>query len=148
MNFGSEDEQELEQTKDSEELNSQRKQIDEKISEKSSLYREVLEIIERLKKKSPQFNMDGERNIWIMKPAGSSRGRGISLQKNLHSIIRLCQKGRMQFVIQKYIENTMIIKNRKFDIRQWILVTCWNPLTIWMFAEPYIRFPAADFSYA
>ena len=42
----------------------------------------------------------------------------------------------------------MIIKNRKFDIRQWVLVTCWNPLTIWMFAEPYIRFPAADFSYA
>ena len=41
----------------------------------------------------------------------------------------------------------MIIENRKFDIRQWKLVTSWNPLTIWNYAEPYIRFPASDFTF-
>jgi len=41
----------------------------------------------------------------------------------------------------------MIMKSRKFDIRQWVLVTDWNPLTIWMYAEPYIRFPASDFNF-
>lgn len=51
-----------------------------------------------------------------------------------------------QYIVQKYIENSMIMKARKFDIRQWVLVTEWNPLTIWMYAEPYIRFPASDFN--
>ena len=95
----------------------------------------------------PQFNMDGERNIWILKPAGRSRGRGIVLYKNLVEILDLCKDINTQYVCQKYIENSQIVKNRKFDIRQWVVVTDWNPLTIWLYAEPYIRFPAADFSY-
>lgn len=106
----------------------------------------------------PQFNLDGERNIWIMKPAGSSRGRGICLKKDLCEILDMIkykdqstgisnQKNGQLYICQKYIENSMIMKCRKFDIRQWVLVTEWNPLTIWIYAEPYIRFPAADFDF-
>ena len=40
----------------------------------------------------------------------------------------------------------MIVKKRKFDIRQWVLVTDWNPLTIWLYKEPYFRFPASDYN--
>ena len=40
----------------------------------------------------------------------------------------------------------MIIKNRKFDLRVWVIVTDWNPLTIWYFKKPYARFPAHDYN--
>jgi tubulin monoglycylase TTLL3/8 len=39
----------------------------------------------------------------------------------------------------------MIVHNRKFDLRVWVIVTDWNPLTIWMFKKPYVRFPAHDY---
>lgn len=39
----------------------------------------------------------------------------------------------------------MIILNKKFDIRQWVVVTSWNPIRIWMFDECYLRFTSDDY---
>lgn len=65
--------------------------MDQAIMNKNPDFKRAIKILEELKKKFPQFNLNGEKNIWIIKPAGSSRGRGIVLYKQLVEILDLCK---------------------------------------------------------
>jgi len=89
------------------------------------------------------------RNVWIVKPAGLSRGRGIRCMSSLASIVTRRSGGSNRkgtYVVQKYIERPLLLRGRKFDIRQWVLVTSWNPLTVWFYADSYLRFCVRPFS--
>ena len=110
----------------------------------SDLLPEIEEILKKLSKSLPQYDLSGSKNIWIVKPTGLSRGRGVTCIDQLNDILTNI-KPHNQTVIQKYIENPLIIKGRKFDIRQWVLVTNLNPLTMYMFDTPYIRFGAEEY---
>ena len=48
-------------------------------------------------------------------------------------------------LIQKYIEHPLIVHGRKFDIRQWIMVTSIFPLEAWIYDGCYIRFSGENF---
>ena len=48
------------------------------------------------------------------------------------------------FVIQKYIEKPLLINNRKFDIRVWVLLT--QELKLYFFKEGYLRTSSETFS--
>ena len=112
----------------------------------SNLMKEVNTILDRLEKKFPQFKINGDKNIWIAKPAGLSRGRGIQVFSNLDEIEEYTKGKDRNWIVQKYIENPLIVNSRKFDLRIWVLVTDLNPLTIWFWDKPYCRFPAADYN--
>jgi tubulin monoglycylase TTLL3/8 len=40
----------------------------------------------------------------------------------------------------------LIIKQKKFDIRQWVVVTSWHPIVeIWLYSENYLRFTSDNY---
>ena len=49
-------------------------------------------------------------------------------------------------MVQKYIENPLVIRRRKFDIRQWVLLTDFKPFRVWGYDECYIRFCATEYT--
>lgn len=113
---------------------------------RAELVAEVSAALEALKA-SPHFAMSGSRNKWIMKPAGRSRGRGIFVSSNLKHILHVARQERetTTWICQKYIENPLLLNGRKNDLRQWVLVTSWNPLTIWYYGECYVRLAANQY---
>lgn len=106
-------------------------------------------ILKKIRNYWPQIDMDGIMNVWILKPGNKSRGRGIVLMNKLEDVVaRVNPTGKQdtRYVVQKYIERPLLIHSTKFDIRQWFIVSCAQPLTLWMFRESYLRFCSQKFS--
>ena len=110
-------------------------------------YQIVKSLLQKLSNKLPQYKLNGTKNIWVLKPSTLSRGRGIQCVNNLKSVFDcLNQENINGLVIQKYIENPLLIYGKKFDIRQWVLITSLRPLTIWLWDDPYLRFSAEEYN--
>ena len=81
------------------------------------------------------------RNLWIMKPCGSSRGRGISL---VNDISHVCYGDSV--VIQKYLSRPLLLDGHKFDLRLYVLVTSFNPLEAFLYDDGFVRMATEPYS--
>eukprot|EP00128_Syssomonas_multiformis_P001723 Colp12_sorted_trinity150504_noHs@23638 len=115
----------------------------------SQLAQEVQTMLEQLSLSDPQFEVAGARNVWILKPGAKSRGRGITCVDTLAKVVSVVKEEEAReekWVAQKYIERPLLVHGHKFDIRQWVLVTDWNPLTVWFYKDCYLRFSCEKYS--
>ncbi|KAF6774414.1 hypothetical protein AHF37_06145 [Paragonimus kellicotti] len=76
-----------------------------------------------------------DTNIWILKPADLSRGRGIYLFNQLEDLIYLSKS-----VVQKYITNPLLIEGYKFDLRLYAVVPSYAPFIVYICADGLVRF--------
>jgi hypothetical protein len=94
-------------------------------------------------------------NIWIVKPGeNTNRGNGINVCRDLSQItsivdsnVKLNNGKRRSYIVQKYIENPLLINRRKFDIRCFSLVTSINGnICGYWYKDGYIRTACKEFS--
>ena len=116
----------------------------------SELRREIEAVVAGYESRSKQFYLAGSKNAWIVKPGGKSRGRGIKCMHKLSEIMEYTEVDNPlpneKWIVQKYIERPLLVRGKKFDIRQWVVVTSLKPLTVWFYHGSYIRFAGSDFS--
>lgn len=102
------------------------------------------------------FKRQADRPIWIAKPTGKAQGKGIFLFTDIREV-KLWRKAAENrgankqeddvedvenYVVQRYITNPYLVGGKKFDLRIYVLVTSYMPLTIWLYRSGFARFSA------
>lgn len=97
-------------------------------------------------------NVRQTQRIWIVKPgANSNQGHGIQVCDSVEQVRTIVDSKPIPWVVQKYIENPMLIRGRKFDIRMYCLVTQEpgaGPFHAYCFGDGYLRTTSAAYSTA
>lgn len=74
-------------------------------------------------------------NMWIVKPQCSSQGKGIFILDKLKYVPK-----HEACVISRYIDNPLLLFGHKFDLRIYVVVTCYDPLRVYVYREGLVRF--------
>mmetsp|Transcript_26311 Transcript_26311/g.40150 ORF Transcript_26311/g.40150 Transcript_26311/m.40150 type:complete len:300 (+) Transcript_26311:2593-3492(+) len=83
----------------------------------------------------------GNKHMYIMKPAASSCGKGIKIVGPKTQVNK-----KNGYVVSQYISNPHLIDGFKYDLRIYVLVTCFDPLKIFLFKEGLVRFATQKYS--
>lgn len=75
------------------------------------------------------------KSLWICKPSDLSRGRSITLVRELTDLTYAHQS-----VLQQYVHPPLLIHGFKHDLRIYVLVTSCHPLRAYIYDEGLVRF--------
>ena len=83
-------------------------------------------------------------DLLIYKPANASCGRGIKVVDSPKKIKSL----KKPAVVQRYLEDPLLINKRKFDLRIYVLVTSLDPLKVYVYEEGLVRLATEEYTLA
>lgn len=77
---------------------------------------------------------------FIVKPARSSRGRGISIAETIEEV-----PVNTPMLVSRYIDDPLLVNGHKFDLRIYVLVTSFHPLIVYIYNDGLARFAAEKY---
>ncbi|CAD7702065.1 unnamed protein product [Ostreobium quekettii] len=85
---------------------------------------------------------------WIMKPACKAQGKGIFLINKLAQVKKWARAAgnarekdqQENYVISRYIDNPLLIGDKKFDLRLYVVVLSYRPLKVYLSNMGFARF--------
>jgi hypothetical protein len=93
--------------------------------------------LEEFKKDFKDYKVSKD-NLWLVKPNFSTYGIGIHFLKDVNKV-------RRGDIVTKYVSNPLLINNKKFDFRIYVLVTGHDPLKIYLNEQCFARLATADY---
>ena len=91
------------------------------------------------------FKKNKGENCFIAKPTSGSQGDGIILINKLTDLPTNHFSAPPELVIQEYIDNPLIIDNKKFDLRLYVVIESVKPLRAFLCDEGLARFATEDY---
>ena len=85
---------------------------------------------------------NNENKLYIMKPTAASCGRRIQIISEM-DYIEIKEKS----IISIYIDRPLLINDKKFDMRIYVLVSSFYPLRIYFYKDGLARFATEEYSY-
>ncbi|KRX03994.1 P-loop containing nucleoside triphosphate hydrolase [Pseudocohnilembus persalinus] len=105
--------------------------------------------------KEKQFFDIQDKGLWISKPTNQFGGQGIQIIRDLHHMQEQLKSTKLKdyknasqlykidknqkIVLQKYIENPMLIEGKKFDIRSYVFIASTKPKYVALYHDGFIR---------
>ncbi|KAL6764428.1 putative tubulin polyglutamylase TTLL1-like protein [Haematococcus lacustris] len=85
---------------------------------------------------------------WIMKPSSKSQGKGIFLCRKLQQVKKwsancmppALRNSQDSYVVSRYLDRPLLISGKKFDLRLYVCVTSYKPLTAYLSNLGFARF--------
>ncbi|XP_064196419.1 probable tubulin polyglutamylase TTLL2 [Anguilla rostrata] len=77
----------------------------------------------------------GRPGYWICKPVDLSRGRGIFIFEDIKDLTY-----DSSVIVQRYVSDPLLISGYKFDLRIYVCVKSFHPLTVYIHQEGLVRF--------
>lgn len=85
----------------------------------------------------------GDRCVLVPHRCNGARGQGVHLLRKRSNALRHASS---EAIVQRYLSKPRLIGGYKFDLRLFVLISSWEPLTAYIWREGLVRFCAKPFN--